>query len=96
MLLEELRTQREAILAAARAHGASRIRIFGSVARSQETPTSDVDFLVGLPRGYDLFTQRMPLAEQLARIAGRPVDLIPVHELNRHLRSDILAEAIDL
>lgn len=96
MLLEELRTQREAILAAARAHGARRIRIFGSVARGQETPTSDVDFLVDLPRGYDLFTQRMPLAEQLARIAGRPVDLIPEHELNRHLQSDILAEAIDL
>ncbi|NEX15881.1 MAG: nucleotidyltransferase [Halochromatium sp.] len=96
MLLEELRTQREAILAAARAHGASRIRIFGSVARGQETPTSDVDFLVDLPRGYDLFNQRMPLAEQLARIAGRPVDLIPEHELNRHLRSAILTEAIDL
>lgn len=96
MLLEELRTQREAILAAAQAHGARRIRIFGSVARGQETPTSDVDVLVDLPRGYDLFTQRMPLAEQLARIAGRPVDLIPEHELNRQLRSAILAEAIDL
>lgn len=96
MQLEELRTHRDAILAAAQACGARRIRIFGSVARGKETPESDVDFLVDLPRGYDIFTQRMPLAEQLARIAGRSVDLIPEHELNRHLRSDILAEAIDL
>ncbi len=96
MLLDHLKAQREAINAAARMHGAKRIRIFGSVARGEETAASDVDFLVDFPQGYDLFTQRMPLAEQLAGIAGRPVDLIPEHELNRHLRSDILAEAIDL
>lgn len=96
MLLDHLKAQREAILAAARTHGAKRIRIFGSVARGEETPASDVDFLVDFQKGYDLFTQRMPLAERLAHLAGRPVDLIPEHELNRHLRSAILAEAIDL
>jgi predicted nucleotidyltransferase len=96
MLLEDLQTQREAIAAAAREYGARRIRVFGSVARGQETADSDVDFLVDLPRGYDLFKQRLPLAERLACITGRRVDLIPEHELNRHIRTDILAEAVDL
>jgi predicted nucleotidyltransferase len=96
MLLEDLQAQREAIAGAARDYGARRIRVFGSVARGEETADSDVDFLVDLPRGYDLFKQRLPLVERLASITGRRVDLIPEHELNRHIRTDVLAEAVDL
>jgi len=96
MLLETLHEKRQAIAAAGREFGARRIRVFGSVARGEESADSDIDFLVDLPRGYDLFTQRMPLAERLAEITGRKVDLVPEHELNRHLRSYVLAEAVDL
>jgi predicted nucleotidyltransferase len=95
-LLETLHEKRQAITAAGREFGARRIRVFGSVARGEESADSDIDFLVDLPRGYDLFTQRMPLAERLAEITGRKVDLVPEHELNRHLRSHVLAEAVDL
>ena len=96
MLLETLHAKREAIAAAGKQFGARRIRVFGSVARREETPGSDIDFLVDFPPGYDLFTQRLPLAERLAEITGHRVDLIPEHELNRHLRPYVLAEAIDL
>jgi Predicted nucleotidyltransferases len=96
MLLETLHAKRQAIAAAGKEFGARRIRVFGSVARGEESADSDVDFLVDFPRGYDLFTQRMPLAERLAEITGRNVDLVPEHELNRHLRHYVLAEAIDL
>jgi len=96
MLLETLHAKRQAIAAAGREFGARRIRVFGSVARGEESADSDVDFLVDFPRGYDLFTQRMPLAERLAEITGRNVDLVPEHELNRHLRPYVLAEAVDL
>ena len=70
--------------------------MFGSVARREERDDSDVDFLVDLPAGYDLFRQRIPLTEALAELTGRQVDLIPEHELNKHLRPYILAEATDL
>ena len=96
MLLETLHAKRQAIAAAGREFGARRIRVFGSVARGEESADSDVDFLVDFPRGYDLFTQRMPLAERLAEITGRNVDLVPEHELNRHLRPYVFAEAVDL
>lgn len=96
MLLEKLRTQRQAIIAAGQQYGARRIRIFGSVVRGEERPDSDIDFLVDFPPGYDLFAQRLPLADRLAEITGHCVDLIPEHELNRYLRPKILAEAIDL
>lgn len=96
MLLDTLHGQREAILAACREYGARRIRVFGSVARGEERADSDIDFLVDFPRGYDLFAQRLPLAERLAEITGRQLDLIPEHELNRHLRDAVLREAVDL
>jgi hypothetical protein len=96
MLLETLRANRKLIEAACRQFGARRIRVFGSVARGEDRPDSDIDFLVDLPRGYDLFTQRLPLTERLAEITGRRLDVIPEHELNRHLREAILREAVDL
>lgn len=95
-VLDCLRAQREAIQGLAREFGAHRIRVFGSVARGEERPDSDVDFLVDFSPGYDLFGQRLPLAERLAALTGRRVELIPEHELNRHLRPQVLAEAIDL
>ena len=57
---------------------------------------SDVDFLADLPRGYALFAQRMALAERLAEVVGRPVEVVPEHELNRHIRVNVLAEAVEL
>ncbi|MCK0716049.1 nucleotidyltransferase family protein [Chromohalobacter sarecensis] len=96
MLLEDLHHQKAAIDNMARQYGARRIRVFGSVARKQEKPESDVDFLVDFPPGHDLFTQRLPLAERLAALVGRRVDLVPEHELNRHFRQQILNEAVEL
>jgi len=54
MLLDELRLNKNRIEALARQYGARHIRVFGSVARREERPDSNVDFLVDFPRGYDL------------------------------------------
>ena len=96
MLLNQLHAQKNAIAALGSQYGARRIRVFGSVARGEEGPDSDVDFLVEFDHGYDLFAQRLPLPRQLAELLGRPVDLVPEHELNRHLRDSILKEAVEL
>jgi len=96
MLLDDLHAQKDAILALGDQYGARRIRVFGSVARCEERPDSDVDFLVDFPRGYDLFSQRLPLTERLARLLERKVELVPEHELNRHIREQVLREAVDL
>lgn len=93
MLLQELHEKQKEILILASEYGARRIRVFGSVARGEERPDSDIDFLVDFPHGYDLFTQRMPLCEKLMELTGRKVDLVPEHELNRHLRNAVLKEA---
>jgi predicted nucleotidyltransferase len=96
MLLDQLHAQRDAIHMLSRQYGARRIRVFGSVARREERADSDIDFLVDFPRGYDLFAQRLPLADQLAQLLKRPVELVPEHELNRHICEQVLREAVDL
>ena len=96
MLLDQLHAQREVIHTLSRLYGARRIHVFGSVARREERADSDVDFLVDFPRGYDLFAQRMPLTDQLAQLLQRPVELIPEHELNRHIREQVLREVVEL
>jgi transcriptional regulator with XRE-family HTH domain len=50
-----VRRRRRDLLAAAAAHGASNLRVFGSVARGQDTSDSDVDLLADLPPGVSLF-----------------------------------------
>lgn len=96
VLLDDLKSNRSAILALASRYGARHIRVFGSVARGEERPGSDVDFLVDFDKGYDMFNQRIPFSDQLESLLGRRVDLIPEHELNRHIRDDVLSECVDL
>lgn len=96
MLLDQLRHMNTHLNGLAAQFGASHLRVFGSVARGEETLDSDVDFLVDLPRGYDLLTQRMPLTQALGDLLHRKVDLVPEHELNPHVRAHVLAEAVSL
>jgi predicted nucleotidyltransferase len=96
MFMNSLKARRSAILALATRYGASRIRVFGSVARGEDRPDSDIDFLVDLPRGYDMFSQRLPLIEHLTNLLGRRIDVVREHELNRHIRERVLKEAVDL
>lgn len=66
------------------------------MARRGERADSDVDFLEDFPRGYDLFAQRLPLADKLVELLQRPVELIPEHALNRHIRDQVMQEAVNL
>lgn len=96
MLLDVLHSKRSDIIALSQKYGALRVRVFGSIAREEESKNSDIDFLVDFPRGYDLFKQRIPLTEKLTELLGRRVDLIPEHELNVHIREHVLNEAVEL
>ncbi len=96
MLLNQVRAKKAAIDLLGDKFGARRLRVFGSVARGDEGPESAIDILIEFDPGYDLFAQRLPLTRQLAELLGRPVDLVPAHELSLHLRERIMKEAVDL
>ncbi len=96
MLLDQLLEMKQSLNRITSECGARHLRVFGSVARREETTQSDVDFLVELPRGYDLFAQRLALAQGLSDMLHRNVDLVPEHELSPHIRARILDEAVEL
>lgn len=77
-----------------RTHAVRELAIFGSLARGEERPGSDVDVLIDLRRdarvGWVAF-QRM--RAELAALFGRPVDLVTRDGLNRHIRDEVLREA---
>lgn len=94
LTLEAVRSRRADILAVARRHRASRVRVFGSVARGEAGPASDVDFLVDFDASASLL-DHAGLIRELQELLGGEVDVIDAGGLRgRHER--IEAEAVDL
>ena len=93
MLLDDLHKMKKLINGLASSYGAKNLRVFGSVSRGEETQDSDIDLVAEFPYGYDLFSQRMPLARKLSELTGRKIDLVPEHELNKHIKDTIFKEA---
>lgn len=72
------------------------MRVFGSVARGEETPTSDIDFLID----YDL-SKTSPwfpggLLMDLQDLLGRKVDIVTENGLHHLIRDRVLSEAVPL
>lgn len=90
---EQILAMREAITAAAAASGAENLRVFGSVARGEERPGSDVDFLVTLKPGRTLM-DLVRLEARLEQLIGRPVDVITENGLREPIRTSALRDAL--
>lgn len=94
-LLDTLLAKRAEVLNVASRHGASNVRLFGSVARRSETPSSDVDILIDLARDRD-FSDFLALAEELEELIGRKVDLVTSRGLSPYLKPLIEEEIFSL
>lgn len=91
--LQEIRKKRADIYAIAEKYGVRDIRVFGSVARGEETPQSDVDLLVKLDDGRDYLD--LGGFQYLSSIAlHRHVDVVLDHCLHPAFAPIILKEAI--
>ena len=85
---------REAILALAAKHGASNVRIFGSVARGDDDETSDVDVLVTMDEGRCLFDMGELLMD-LRDLLGCEVDVISDHkDMRPHFLEEVRRDAL--
>jgi predicted nucleotidyltransferase len=73
--------------------GVQSISVFGSVARGEAGPESDVDLLVDLRRGVTLFGF-IDLRDYLQELLGVPVDLTTTDALREQIRDTVLAEAV--
>lgn len=92
---ELLRKKRVEILAVARRHGASNLRVFGSVARGEAGRRSDIDVLVDLEPGRSLLDHAALIIE-LSELLGRKVDVISARGLRPRMRERVLREAVPL
>lgn len=77
-----LERHRAEVLDAAASLHATNVRVFGSVARGEDTPDSDVDLLVTFEATASLYDQA-ELIEVLSDILGHPVDVVSDRNLGR-------------
>jgi predicted nucleotidyltransferase len=91
--LEMLRQRRGEIISAAVRHGASNVRVYGSVARGQAGPESDIDLLVDMEEGRSLL-DLAGLHIELEDLLGFPVEIGT--DVKPRLRERVHAEAIAL
>ena len=94
-IAQVVRDKREEILRISASHGAHNVRIFGSVARGEAGPDSDVDFLV------DMGTELTPwfpggLLMDLQDLLGCKVHIVTEDALHWYIRDRVLKEAVPL
>ena len=92
---ETLEAKREAILGLAARHGARSVRVFGSVARGEAQPDSDIDFLVEMGEGRSLL-DLVALGQDLEELLGRKVEVVEPEGLHWFIRDRVLQEAVPL
>jgi uncharacterized protein len=82
---------------ALRARGLMRLALFGSIARGDVGPDSDVDLLIEVDgaRAFGLFAF-LDLKNDLAGLLGRPVDLAFADAMRPRLRAAVLRDAVDV
>lgn len=86
-------SQREAVRNLAIRHGGSNVRVFGSRARGEAGPASDIDLLVDMVAKsslLDLIALKYDVEDEL----GIEVDVVTEAGLSRHLKDKVLREAV--
>jgi len=90
-----IRKKRSRILAIAGQHGARNLRVFGSVARGEAGPESDLDLLVELEPGRSLL-DHIALIQDLEEALGCRVDVVTEAALKERYKKRILKEAVPI
>ena len=90
--LEQLNRHRAALMRMASAHKARTLSVFGSVARGEDRPDSDIDFLVEFEADASLL-DLIGLQQDIEALLGRPADVVTPDGVSPFLRDRILREA---
>jgi hypothetical protein len=93
--ITSLQSKRDEILRIAARHGATNVRVFGSFARGEARPESDIDFLVEVgPKPGSWFPAGLII--DLEKLLGRKIDIVMEGGLRPILRRRVLKEAVPL
>jgi hypothetical protein len=95
--MERIRVSRKKLRIFCQQYQVSRLALFGSVARGEAHPESDVDLLVSFqPDAQVGFLTLGRMKRELTEMFHRPVDLVPQDGLKPVIREAVLAEAREL
>ncbi len=87
--------KRSEILSITAKYGASNVRLFGSIARGENRPESDIDILVNLEEGRSLL-DLIALKQDLEDLCHCKVDVLTEHSISPYIRDKIIKEATNL
>ncbi len=88
-----LKDKRDEVIRICSGHGATNVRVFGSLARGEADERSDVDLLVELEPGRSLLDLG-GMQYELEELLGCPVDVVTVRGLKPRIRERVLREAV--
>ncbi len=92
---EILKGNGDEILRIASNHGARNVRVFGSLARGEAGPDSDIDILVKLDPGRSLL-DIVAIKQDLEDVIGCEVDVVTEAVISPYIREQVLKEAVSL
>ncbi len=92
-MLDTIHAKRDELYAIARKHKADKLWVFGSVARKEETPDSDIDMLVEFGEGASLLTH-VHLMNSFRDFFGRKVDVVSTRGIHPYIRPQVLKDAV--
>ena len=90
-----LKEKRDEILKVAASHGARDVRVFGSRARDENRPTSDLDLLVTLDEHASLL-DIVAIKQDLEDLLGCKVDVVTEDAISPYIREEVVRQAIVL
>ena len=94
-LRELVKNQRDVILNIAAKHGASNVRLFGSVARGEETDASDLDLLVEMQKGRSLL-DLIGFNDELEEVLKIKVDVLTDGGISPDMIESVYADAVPI
>jgi len=94
-LSQLIQQKRRQIIEIAQGHGARNVRLFGSVARGDDTEASDLDLLIEMEPGRSLL-DIIAIKQDLEELLGCKVDVVTEAAISPYLRDKVLHEAVQL
>lgn len=92
-MLDSIKSRRNELYALAGKHKVNKLWVFGSCARKEETPESDIDFLVEFGEGSSLLTH-VHLMDALKEFFGKKVDVVSTRGISPYISKNVWREAV--
>ena len=90
-----IKSKRKEILDIAQKYGATNLRVFGSMARGEGSPESDLDIIVEMEKGRSLL-DIIAIKQDIEELLGRKVDIVTEASISPYIRDTVLREAVNL